>query len=142
MLLSLLRLFGLLLPALIPSWRFFKTVAPSPRVEYRLFYRGSWGEWCEDRPRPARIGTLQIIRRLFWNPAWNEQLFMVSCSERLIDTPTVHSAAELARRIAQTLPEHEVDFQFRLVFLSREEDQIIKSVEYESARISRAEALA
>ena len=32
----MLQTVKLLLPALIPSWRFFSTIAPSPRIEFAL----------------------------------------------------------------------------------------------------------
>ena len=45
----------LLLPALIPSWRFFDTIAPSPRIEYALLHDPhAAAAWREFRPRPAR----------------------------------------------------------------------------------------
>lgn len=31
---TVLNSFRLLLPAIVPSWRFFDEIAPSPRVEY------------------------------------------------------------------------------------------------------------
>ena len=128
----MLRLLSLLLPALIPSWRFFKTVAPSPRIEYRLIGPDGAGGWQEDRPRPAHLSLRQILSRLLWNPDWNEQLFLVSCSERLIEAPSQHSLDEINRRVARLLPPGPEDLQFRLVFWSREGGQIIKQVEYES----------
>ncbi len=135
----MLRLISLLLPALIPSWRFFKTVAPSPRVEYRVYCSGQAGDWQEVDPRPMRVTIAQGLQRLVWNPHWNEQLFMVSCSERLIEVPTPHSFEMIARRVAAQLPDHVCELQFRLVFVSRVQEQIVKSVEYESAWVSLRE---
>ncbi|MEP0153348.1 MAG: hypothetical protein ABJE81_01625 [Pseudophaeobacter sp.] len=117
---------------MIPSWRFFKTVAPSPRIEYRLIEAGRVGDWQEDRPRPWHLGPGQILRRMLWNPNWNEQLYLVSCSERLIEAPSQHSVDEINRRVARLLPPGPESLQFRLVFLSREGAQIGKLVEYES----------
>lgn len=132
----MLRLISLLLPALIPSWRFFKTVAPSPRIEYRLISNGATGPWREDRPRPASLSAGQILKRMFWNPDWNEQLFLVSCSERLIEIPTDHSLNEINTRVARLLPPGPELLQFRLVFLSREGATIVKLVEYESTPVA------
>lgn len=131
----MLRLISLLLPALIPSWRFFKTVAPSPRIEYRLVAKSFVGPWQEDRPRPASLSFTQMLRRLLWNPDWNEQLFLVSCSERLIEVPSQHSLDEINSRIARLLPSGTEALQFRLVFLSREGGRLVKTVEYESAPV-------
>ncbi|CUH75704.1 hypothetical protein TRM7557_00519 [Tritonibacter multivorans] len=136
----MLRLISLLLPALIPSWRFFKTVAPSPRVEYRLLHRGEAGDWQEDRPRPAHLSFFTMLRRMLWNPAWNEQLFMVSCAERLVEADSPHSSAhsedEINRRIARLLPmADDTELQFRLVFWYRDGAQLVKEVEFESTPV-------
>lgn len=132
----MLHLLSLFLPTVIPSWRFFKTVAPSPRIEYRLIEAGRDGDWQEDRPRPGHLGLGQILRRMLWNPEWNEQLYLVSCSERLIDEPSQHSVDEINLRVARLLPAGQQELQFRLVFVSREQGQIVKLVEYESSPVS------
>ncbi|GAA6196940.1 hypothetical protein [Pseudophaeobacter sp.] len=132
----MLHLLSLFLPTVIPSWRFFKTVAPSPRIEYRLIEAGRVGDWQEDRPRPGHLGLGQILRRMLWNPEWNEQLYLVSCSERLIDEPSQHSVDEINLRVARLLPAGQQELQFRLVFVSREQGQIVKLVEYESSPVS------
>ena len=136
----MLRLISLLLPALIPSWRFFKTVAPSPRVEYRLLRHGVASAWQEDRPRPAHLSIFTMLRRMLWNPEWNEQLFMVSCAERLVeeDSPhcSAHSEQEINRSIARLLPmAGETDLQFRLVFWRRDGAQLVKEVGFESTPV-------
>lgn len=118
----------LLLPGLIPSWEFFKAVQPSPRVQWRLLDRphDDSPEWHEFRPRPAYVSPLRMGLRLFWNPVWNETLYLVSLSERLMLAPTAHSADEIRRRLAaevnRTVPpqEHLPFLQFRLVFVSRD----------------------
>ncbi|WGW04445.1 hypothetical protein [Tropicibacter oceani] len=126
------RTLSLLLPALIPSWRFFKTVAPSPRVEYRL----DGGDWTECRHRPDSVSLGRMLRRMLWNPRWNEQLFLVSLSERLVAEPTQHSLDELNKRIARLSgAQPGARLQFRLVFVCREGAQIVKFVEYESTPI-------
>ncbi|MBT8155746.1 hypothetical protein KMP13_18125 [Epibacterium ulvae] len=132
MLTSLLRVISLLLPALIPSWRFFKTVAPSPRVEYRVIAGPGALDWCEDRPRPQDISVPTILWRMLWNPDWNEQLFLVSCAERMIEEPSQHSLDEILTRVARLLPVGEGLLQIRLVFISRDGEALVKSVEYES----------
>jgi hypothetical protein len=131
-----LHLLSLFLPTVIPSWRFFKTVAPSPRIEYRLIEGECFGDWQEDRPRPAHLGLGQILRRMLWNPAWNEQLYLVSCAERLIEAPSQHSVDEINLRVARQLPPGPQTLQFRLVFLSREGMRMVKLVEYESRPVS------
>ncbi|MQQ08989.1 hypothetical protein GFB49_11035 [Epibacterium sp. SM1979] len=128
----MLRVISLLLPALIPSWRFFKSVAPSPRVEYRVIGGAHAQDWQEDRPRPATISVATLVRRMVWNPAWNEQLFLVSCAERMIEEPSPHSLNEILIRVARLLEAQEGLLQIRLVFIAREGEALVKTVEYES----------
>jgi hypothetical protein len=131
----------LLLPALIPSWNFFDVIAPSPRVEYALLASrdDASGAWREFRPRPERLSFPALLRRLVWNPHWNESLFLVSCAERLADAPTAHSETEIFSRIAADLarrPETAASapwLAFRLVFLSQEEGVVIGELLYQAS---------
>jgi len=116
--------FSLLLPALIPSWNFFDVIAPSPRVEYALADSrdAALDVWTEFRPRPLRMPPAAMLGRLFWNPRWNESLFLVSCAERLVEEPTAHGEDEIFRRIAADLaaePEAPAWLSFRLLFLDQ-----------------------
>ena len=130
----------LLLPALIPSWNFFDVIAPSPRVEYaRLRSIGdASGDWRAFRPRPERLSPWAMLTRLFWNPSWNETLFLVSCAERLTDEPTAHSEDEIFKRIAADLAREPADearpwLCFRLVFVSREGGSLVSEVLFQPA---------
>lgn len=137
-LIALFRPLKLLLPALIPSWNFFDWIAPSPRIEFRLC-RASGATtqasgWREFRPRPASLTAGQIAARLFFNPRWNETLFVASCAERLVEYPTVHSAQQIFRRIAADLTDAEpaARLQFRLVFVSRDGNSLKRETYYVS----------
>lgn len=123
---------ALLLPALIPSWRFFDGIAPSPRIEIACL-EGMDAEphWTEFRPRPDRVPITQMIKRLFWNTNWNEYLFLVSCSERLRDGPTQHSLNVIKDCIRRDLPAARV-LQFRVVFVSIEGEALSKEILYTS----------
>ena len=131
-------LLNLLLPALVPSWRFFKSVEASPRVQWTLDPVGMSEQWREFRPRPERLSVLQMIARLFWNPRWNESLFLVSCAERLQQEPTDHSVREIRHRIwadlnrASNLPSVPKAFRFRLVFVQRKGSTLAEQVVYHS----------
>lgn len=102
----------LLLPAIVPSWRFFDVVTASPRLDYAVL--GSPGarveQWLEFRPRPAILSLASMMRRLLWNPQWNESLFLVSLAERLMQAATeeaaAHSERELLLRVARHLDRH------------------------------------
>lgn len=114
--------FSLLTPALIPSWNFFDVIAPSPRVEYALAESRDavLDAWTEFRPRPQRLSPADMLARLFWNPRWNESLYLVSCAERLVEEPTAHGENEIFRRIAADLAARSDEptwLSFRLMFV-------------------------
>lgn len=117
----------LLLPALTPSWRFFDSVGPSPRIEYAL--RDEADNWREFRPRPAVLSLRERLKRLFWNPHGNESLFLTSCAERLLENPTEHSRREIATRIAAQLAQGQDDapppLQFRIVLVAPEGREVV-----------------
>lgn len=135
----------LLLPALIPSWNFFDVIAPSPRVEYALTESADAmpAIWREFRPRPRHVSLATMAGRMAWNPRWNESLYLVSCAERLIDSPTSHSEDEIFRRIAADLargPETaEGWLAFRLMFVAREGEAIAREVLFQATPRALAE---
>lgn len=145
----MLHAFRLLLPALIPSWRFFDTIAPSPRIEFALLQTAQDEpiEWQEFRPRPARLSASRLLMRLFWNPKWNESLFLVGCAERLMSEPTEYEAREILRRIRADLQRRGRDtetlpyLRFRLAFLSRQGREIRKDIVFLSSINHLSEAV-
>lgn len=130
---SPLRLIRLVLPALFPSWRFFKAVGPSPRVEARL---SDTDPWSEVAAAPPRVSAQQSLVRLFWNPDRNDALFLVSLSERLIYDPSDRLRATMGRRIARRLGWQGRPFEYRLVFINREGGELVKAVCFESKTIT------
>ena len=135
------RTIELLLPALIPSWRFFKSVEASPRIEYRLLQGSTHSEWASSFERPVSLTPLQFALRLLWNADWNDHLFMVSCAERLTDHPTQHSIDELNTRISRRIKDADLSglLQFRLLFLSRDGHQLLIVIAYESQPVALAD---
>lgn len=120
----------LLLPAMVPSWRFFDAVTASPRIDYALLPGpdAMAGVWQEFRPRPHALSPGQRLLRLFWNASWNETLYLVSLSERLLGATTPHtlqhSQSELLLRVARDLDRHgqcspDAWLQIRLRLVSR-----------------------
>lgn len=95
----------LLLPALIPSWRFFDRVGPSPRVEYALHADTDEAplRWQEVIPLPLHLSFLEMLWRLVWNPVGNERLYLVSCAERLLEDGSEARASQLVSRVARVL---------------------------------------
>ncbi|MDP9130442.1 MAG: hypothetical protein M3N35_08660 [Candidatus Binatota bacterium] len=132
-----------LLPALIPSWRFFDFIAPSPRIEFAVTIQvdDPARRWQEFRPRPVHLPVAAMLRRLMWNPIWNESLFMVSCAEKLLDEPSSRREGELLTRIAATIARGETGdkvtgstyLRFRIVVLKREGEQISRRVGFVSS---------
>ncbi len=124
----------LLLPALIPSWNFFDTIAPSPRIEYALLDDPhAAAAWREFRPRPAHLSFGQMLLRMVWNPRWNESLYLVSCAEQLMANPTAHREREIMERIKAENADASVPWlQFRLVFVSRQGEGTRKDIAFTS----------
>lgn len=120
----------LTLPALIPSWRFFKAVQPSPRIEWRSPDLDE--HWQAFRPRPTHLSPIVMLRRMIWNPRWNETLFMVSCSERLTAEVTDHSTAEILKRLRKDVPHKATTLQFRLKFIDRIDGTLQEQITFTS----------
>ena len=113
-----MKILSLLLPALLPSWRFFDWIAPSPRIEYRLSSKGKWLKYN------APYIPTNPLKRLFWNPQWNDYLFLMSCVERYAQNPTDHSYNEILKRLYDLNPDIT---EFRLMFVTRNKRQVISS---------------
>lgn len=125
----LTRLICLVLPTIFPSWRFFKEVEASPRLQVRV----GAGPWMPAVPRLARLGFWRALGRLFWNRDWNEYLFLVSCAERLIVEPTQHSVDEILVRLTRRHCCGAEHLCFRIQLAVREAGQITLHPVYESA---------
>jgi len=128
-------LLPLLLPVLIPSWRFFKTIEPSPRVQWAIVPHDETAtiEWQDFHRTPRAVSPLQMARRLFWNARRNEELFVVSCAERIREQPTAHSIEEIKRRLARDIAPMSREaadqrFQFRLVFVHRDRTKLVQEI--------------
>ena len=120
-----MRTLSLFLPVVIPSWRFFDVIAPSPRIEVAVFEDEEVRRWEEFRPRPQRLSVRQLLGRLVWNPGWNESLFLMSCAERLMQGEEEEAFAreEIFRRIQRHQGPGQgplQPIQFRLVFHMRD----------------------
>jgi len=136
----MLNTLKLLLPALIPSWRFFEVIAASPRIEIATLQTAQTtpNNWTEIRPKPKRVPFQTMLKRLFWNPYPNESLFLVSCAERMLENPTEHSQQEILKRVIANLKHDPAKaalppyLQFRLVFVSRSKTKLQRRVRYTS----------
>jgi len=124
-----------LLPALMPSWRFFDAIGPSPRVDYAWVNDDAApAQWHEFRPRPAHVPVARMLARLLWNPAWNETLFVVRCAERLMEGDVDFAARELRWRLTwaygrgELVPATAPALRFRVRAVTRENGRIIDDV--------------
>lgn len=127
----------LLLPALIPSWNFFDIIAPSPRIEFCTLDRvdGTSENWQVYRPRPPHVSFWRMLRRMLWNPSWNESLFLMSCAERLLEYPSLHSEREILNHIRYSqlqAGEERGYIRFRLRLIRRQLESLESELVYES----------
>lgn len=123
----------LLLPILLPSWRFFAGVGPSPRVQGLLSTGDrSAPDWRDFGQPPENLSAFTMLCRLFFSPGRNEDLFLVSLSERMITDPTDHTLREIWTRIDQAVPPGQICLRFRLCFVSRENEDLVSDTLYQS----------
>lgn len=139
------RTLSFVLPVLIPSWRFFKTIEPAPQVEWAALAspKDRPQSWQPFRPKPPRTGWAAMLGRLFWNPDQNETLFVISCAERIQQDPTTQSVVEIHRQILEDLharsdPTSAHHIQFRLRCVHREGDRLVDNVVFTSTPVAIA----
>ena len=120
----LIRIITLVLPIVFPSWRFFKTVEPSPRIQWawREQDKSAAPNWQEFHPLQERLSWPRTVGQLFYNAQWNESLFLVSCAERLQDSPSGRLIDEIKSRVSRKLSKNNDTGQsclacFRIIFV-------------------------
>jgi hypothetical protein len=138
------RPLALMLPALVPSWRFFDVIAPSPRVHFRLIANDeAVTDWHEFKPRPAHVSSFTMLARMLWNASWNEQLFVMSCAERILTGQVQHSDDEIARRIRRSitasLAPAVTQLQFKLMLIERVGNSLQESEVFMSSKFNLSE---
>lgn len=97
----------LFLPVLFPSWRFFSSIGPSPRIELGFVAQENEvpTSWVCFQPIPQKLPLVQYIVRLLHNPQWNELLFINTCAEHLFTETTDFYREEIARRLLIAIKE-------------------------------------
>lgn len=100
----------LLLPILFPSWRFFSSIGPSPRIDVAFVVEKNAEPqmWSPFRPLPEAVGFAVGARRLFHNPSWNEQLYINTCAEHLFEEPSDFYAQEIGVRLVNSVFNKEI----------------------------------
>lgn len=131
------------LPALMPSWRFFDRIGPALRIEFALTDTRdvTAAVWQPLRPRPTTVAVGTMVWRLFWNPEWNETLYLTSCAERLLDDPSAQRADALWTRAAAAVHSalaslgdvHGRLLHVRIVETMRQDEALVNRVVFVSA---------
>lgn len=95
--------------------------------------------WQEFRPQPVRVSLLEGMRRLLWNPHWNEKLYINSCAERLFEDYSPMREQEIMRRIMRALQSGEIAreagaqyLQYRISAVMREGGQVVQPLVFVS----------
>jgi hypothetical protein len=113
------KLLTLVLPILFPSWRFFSSIGPSPRIELGFSTNAKELplQWIAFRPLPKTLSFKQHLLRLVHNPQWNELLFINSCAERVFETGEIFYREEIAARLLQAIRNSEIDAPKHAAFM-------------------------
>ena len=139
-------LLKLLLPILFPSWRFFSSIGPSPRIEvgFGVDKNSELREWLSFRPLPKRINFTLGIQQLFHNPLWNERLYINTCAEHLFEGYSEFREQEIGQRLVAAVLNEEIvaDGEFHyLVFRIRALESEAGQVRDDVVFVSRPFAL-
>ena len=135
----------LLLPILFPSWRFFSSIGPSPRVHI-AFSNNENDEpasWRELRSIPQNVSLEEGIFRLFHNPRWNETLYINTCAEHLFEAYSEMREREIMRPIlaaikaGEIIPDdNSVYVKFRISAVIREGQVITQPITFVSKAVN------
>ena len=101
----------LILPVIFPSWRFFSSIGPSPRIHIAFLQHENDEPyaWQEFRPRPVKVSLKNGLWRLLHNPEWNETLYINTCAERLFEGYSEMREQEIMRRILVAICNGEIN---------------------------------
>ena len=131
------RVFWLVLPVVVPSWRFFDVIAPSPRIEF------AWSEapdtppalWREFRPLPSSLTRSQHLRRLWWDPQGNESLYLLSCADKVWADHSAFAIVEIRHRLWRAVAQGEIAregryLSYRIRTIERVEQRFREDIAY------------
>ena len=143
------KMLKLILPVIFPSWRFFSSIGASPRIQFAFLQNESDNPqlWQEFRPLPERVSFVAGLRRLLWNPQWNETLYINTCAEHLFDESSPMRVPmreqEIMRRVlaavsrGEVIPEHNAAFLlFRICTVIRDGNKIMQPVVFVSKPVA------
>lgn len=121
----------LILPVVFPSWRFFSSIGPSPRIHY-AFLKNENDEpqdWKEFRPQPEQVSFKEGLCRLFHNPRWNETLYINTCAERLFEGYSEMREQEIMKRILAAANAKQITFGAESHYLTYKISAVIREAE-------------
>jgi hypothetical protein len=139
---NMLKLF---LPILFPSWRFFSSIGPSPRIHIAFSNNENDDSvnWQEFRTIPQSVSFKEGLLRLFHNPRWNETLYINTCAERLFEAYSEIREQEIMRRILTTIQSGEINpdansvyVRFRISAVIREGKVVTQPITFVSKAIN------
>ncbi|MET0357487.1 MAG: hypothetical protein ABW044_11970 [Cellvibrio sp.] len=134
----------LFLPVIFPSWRFFSSIGPSPRIHIAFTLNGDDEpvDWREFRSRPQNISIREGVFRLFHNPHWNETLYINTCAERLFEGHSEMREREIMRRILVAIQSGEIApeagsnyVRYRISAIIREGEVVTQPVTFISVAV-------
>jgi hypothetical protein len=113
---TLLKLF---LPIIFPSWRFFSSIGPSPRIEVGFVAdtNSEPEEWLPFRRLPKKINFTLALQQLFHNPLWNERLYINTCAEHLFEGYSEFREREIGERLVAAVLKKEIVFDGEFHYL-------------------------
>lgn len=148
-----LRALQLLMPVLLPSWRFFDRIGPAPRIDYcvhcsqaSLSSSLSPPIWHALPLTLQHVSVRMTLMQLFFNPSRNDLLYLLSCCERVLEDGRNHAQREILLRVTthatqQGLLEENATtlLQFRIREVQRIDAKLVDAVMFESTPIALAE---
>lgn len=139
----------LLLPIFFPSWRFFSSIGPSPRIDVAFMAENDTEPqtWLFFHPLPEQVGFAAGVRRLFHNPAWNERLYINTCAEHLFEHYSEFREQEIGVRLVRAVIKQEIPVQamaqylvFRIRAVAVEAGQVRDDVVFISKQFALVDA--
>lgn len=139
----------LILPTIFPSWRFFSSIGPSPRIQLAFLQHENDEPqaWQDFRPQPARLTLRQGLLRLLWNPQWNEALYINTCAEHLFADYSPMREGEIMQRLLAMLARGDISADqpmpylvFRISAVVRQQQTISQTVTFISLPAATAGA--
>lgn len=101
----------MILPAFIPSWKFFDQVGEALLVEYAWTSATAEPQVWQNANRMSALSWSEMFLRLFWNPVGNEDLFIMSAADRFLRDSSESRLNIVRQRVAHRHPpENETDY--------------------------------